>query len=136
MNTYPYSSFPFHANLTNIASGSRVTWDWARGGGLPLYFAYMRPKHRVPHRSLVLAMLASISALCLLNIGSGGYAAFGVIIPPFSLALYLAYAIAIASVLCSLLRTSPGLTMGEWSLGRYGSPVNVVALVYAPNAMV
>ncbi|EMR65328.1 putative amino acid permease protein [Eutypa lata UCREL1] len=118
----------FNVNLTNIASASRLTWAWARDGGLPAYFAYVHPRHRVPQRAIVLSMLI-VSALCLLNIGSGAYVAFGAIAALGSLALYLSYAIAIASILSSRLR-NPKLKLGEWNLGRYGVFVNSFALMY------
>lgn len=31
----------FNCNLASIASVSRLTWAWARDGGMPSYFAYV-----------------------------------------------------------------------------------------------
>ncbi|RYP00615.1 hypothetical protein DL763_000669 [Monosporascus cannonballus] len=87
----------FNTNLRNIASGSRLTWAWAKTAASRCVFTYMPPKQQVPHRSLALVTLTA-SALCLLSIG-GGYVAFGASIPLSSLALCLGYAIAITSVL-------------------------------------
>ncbi|KAI5456626.1 amino acid/polyamine transporter I [Mariannaea sp. PMI_226] len=118
----------FSVNLANIASVSRLTWAWARDGGMPAYFAYVSPKHRVPTRSIVLTVFL-VCALCLLNIGSTSYVAFGAITALSSLALYISYAIAISSILYSRFAPNP-VKLGEWNLGRYGLYINAFALVY------
>ncbi|KAH8714675.1 amino acid/polyamine transporter I [Ilyonectria robusta] len=118
----------FSVNLANIASVSRLTWAWSRDGGMPAYFAYVSPKHRVPIRSIVLTVFL-VCALCLLNIGSSSYVAFGAITSLSSMALYISYAIAISSILYARFN-SAGLKLGEWNLGRYGLYVNAFALVY------
>ena len=118
----------FSVNLANIASVSRLTWAWARDGGMPAYFAYVSPKHRVPIRSIVLTVFL-VCALCLLNIGSTAYVAFGAITSLSSVALYISYAIAISSMLYNRFATG-GVQLGEWNLGRYGVWVNSFALLY------
>lgn len=138
----------FAINLANIASVSRLTWAWARDGGLPKQLAYVcssnlqkpcrcsadsssqvDPKQRVPIRSIwVVVALACI--LCLLNIGSSSYVAFGAITALSSLALYTSYAIAIGSMLYARYSSTKGLQLGEWNLGRWGLAVNVFAIVY------
>ncbi|KAK7409672.1 hypothetical protein QQX98_008187 [Neonectria punicea] len=118
----------FSVNLANIASVSRLTWAWSRDGGMPAYFAYVSPKHRVPIRSIILTVFL-VCALCLLNIGSSSYVAFGAITSLSSMALYISYAIAISSILYARFN-SDGVKLGEWNLGRYGIYVNSFALVY------
>lgn len=118
----------FSVNLANIASVSRLTWAWARDGGMPVYFAHVNHKQHVPTRSIIMTVFL-VCALCLLNIGSGSYIAFGGITALSSLALYLSYAIAIASILYARYK-SDSLTLGEWNLGRYGASINAFALVY------
>ncbi|KAF5586352.1 GABA permease [Fusarium pseudocircinatum] len=118
----------FSVNLANIASVSRLTWAWSRDGGMPAYFAYVSPNHRVPTRSITLTVFL-VCALNLLNIGNTSYVAFGAITSLSSLALYLSYAIAIASIIYVRLSGS-NIKLGEWNLGRFGLPVNIFALVY------
>lgn len=118
----------FSVNLANIASVSRLTWAWARDGGMPAYFAYVNPKHRVPIRSIVLTVFL-VCALCLLNIGNSRYIAFGAITSLSSTALYISYVIAISSILYMRFTTN-GVRLGEWNLGRYGPYINAFALVY------
>lgn len=118
----------FSVNLANIASVSRLTWAWARDGGMPGYFAYVSPNHRVPVRSVILTVFL-VCALNLLNIGNTSYVAFGAITSLSSLALYISYAIAIASIIYVRLSGST-LKLGEWNLGRFGLAINTFALVY------
>ncbi|RDW72221.1 hypothetical protein BP5796_08255 [Coleophoma crateriformis] len=117
-----------NCTLACIASVSRLTWAWARDGGLFKYFAYVNPEHHVPIRAVALTVFL-ISALCLLNIGSTSYIAFGAITALSSMALYLSYAIAISSILYARW-SSTSLKLGEWNLGLYGVYINVFALIY------
>lgn len=118
----------FSVNLANIASVSRLTWAWARDGGMPAYFAYVSPKHRVPTRSIIFTVFL-VCSLCLLNIGSSSYIAFGAITSLSSMALYISYAIAISSILYIRFKAD-ALKLGEWNLGRYGVYINAFALIY------
>jgi choline transport protein len=118
----------FSSNLASIASVSRLTWAWSRDGGMPAYFAYVSPKHRVPIRS-VYSTVFLVCALNLLNIGNTSYVAFGAITSLSSLALYISYAIAIASIIYVRMSSS-AFKLGEWNLGRFGFAINVFALVY------
>lgn len=69
--------------------------------------------------------------LCLLNIGSSSYIAFGAITSLSSLALYASYFIAISSMLYARYSNGKGgLQLGEWNFGRWGPYINVFALVY------
>ncbi|KAH7254767.1 hypothetical protein FSOLCH5_011247 [Fusarium solani] len=118
----------FSVNLANIASVSRLTWAWARDGGMPAYFAYVSPNHRVPTRSIIFTVFL-VCALNLLNIGSSSYVAFGAITSLSSMALYISYAIAISSML--YVRFSGNtIKVGEWNLGAYGIYINSFALIY------
>jgi choline transport protein len=117
----------FSVNLANIASVSRLTWAWSRDGGMPAYFAHVDPRHRVPIRAIVVTVFL-VCALCLLNIGSSSYIAFGAITSLSSMALYISYAIAISSMLYA--RYAGNAKLGEWNLGRYGVYFNSFALVY------
>ncbi|KAK1531492.1 hypothetical protein CPAR01_11141 [Colletotrichum paranaense] len=119
----------FSVNLANIASVSRLTWAWSRDGGMPAYLAYVHPKHRVPIRAIIVTVFI-VCALCLLNIGSSSYVAFGAITSLSSMALYLSYAIAISSMLYARFSSKGGVELGEWNLGRFGLYINSFALVY------
>ncbi|KAK6821272.1 hypothetical protein PG987_015672 [Apiospora arundinis] len=123
------------SNLASIASVSRLSWAWARDGGLPIYFAYIDPKRHVPVRAVVLCVILT-SLLCLLNIGSSTYVVFNAITSLCSWALYLSYAICILSMVLARLEEGPNLKLGEWNPGRYGFAINSAALTYTLYMMV
>jgi len=65
--------------------------------------------------------------LALLNIGST--AAFGAFIALASLALFASYFIAISCMVSARCRKDP-IKFGQWTLGRWGMPINIFALIY------
>lgn len=130
-------------NLASIASVSRLTWAWARDGGLPQYFAYVcitdslfitpfliflqvSPRYRVPVRALWLPVFITMILACL-NIAST--AAFGAFIALSSMGLFASYMIAIGCMLYTRLTT--GVRLGGWNLGRWGVLINIYALLYS-----
>ena len=126
----------FWATLASIASVSRLTWAWARDGGLPRWFAFVHPKHLVPVRAIWLSLIV-VMLISLLNVGST--AAFGAITALSSFALYFSYAIAIASMLFTRWSSVHGgrsLELGAWNLGRYGVYINSFALTYTIYCMI
>lgn len=116
-----------------VSSVSRLTWAWARDGGLPQYFGHVDKNQRVPLRAVVLATIIA-ALLSLLNIGSSTYIAFSAIISLSTLAVYLSYAIVLACVLHA--RLNGRFVPGPWNLGRAGSVVNVLGLIYTIYIMV
>ena len=118
------------SSLGCVASVSRLTWAWARDGGLPKWFAQVNPKHRLPIRAIWLALSLNI-LLSLINIGST--AAYGAILSLATITLFSSYGIA---VLCMLLaryqhaRGKQTLELGEWNMSWYGKYVNAFALLY------
>jgi choline transport protein len=131
----------FCVTIASVASVSRLTWAWARDGGLPRWFAYVHPTHLVPVRAIWLGLII-VMLLSLLNIGST--TAFGAITALSSLALYFSYAIAISSMLYarwvsnhpSTNRKNEPLQLGAWNLGRFGVYINIFALTYTLYAMI
>ena len=47
----------FNSSLPTISTVSRLTWAWSRDGGLPAYFTYLDPKHRIPVWSVWLSVV-------------------------------------------------------------------------------
>jgi len=112
--------------IATIASTSRLTWAWARDGGLPKWFAYVDPKHCIPVRAIWLPV-ALVCILSLLNIAST--AAFSAIMALSSLGLFISYFLAIASILSARFGKTP-LRLGVWNMGRWGAAVNIFSLIY------
>lgn len=49
--------------MVTFSSTTRLTWAWARDGGLPQYFGFVDEKHRVPSRAIVLTSKQGVSQL-------------------------------------------------------------------------
>ncbi|KAJ0107334.1 hypothetical protein J7T55_015800 [Diaporthe amygdali] len=128
------SASPIVTTLLYATASTKATIVIISGdGGLPQYFGHVDAVQRVPLRAVVLATIIA-SLLSLLNIGSSTYIAFSAIISLSSLAVYLSYAIVLACLLYA--RLNGGFKPGPWNLGRAGSIVNMLGLVYTVYIMV
>ncbi|KAH7026622.1 amino acid/polyamine transporter I [Microdochium trichocladiopsis] len=121
------------AGMTVYSSASRLTWAWARDGGLPSYFGHVDAKTRVPLRAVLLTC-AIVVVLNFLNLGTETYVALGAITSLATLAIYFSYAIILSIVLYARLTT--GFQVGQWNLGRWGLPLNVYSLVHTLYTMI
>lgn len=123
--------------VASLASVSRITWAWARDGGLPRWFAQVHPKHRVPIRSLWLP-IGIVSLLALFTVGNTATATiFSAFTALSSLGLYSSYIIAISCILHARLtgrfgdHPTAAVRYGAWRLPRkVGVPMNIVALIW------
>ncbi|CAK4034326.1 amino acid permease [Lecanosticta acicola] len=117
------------ALLSGVASMSRLSWSWARDGGLPKVFAYVDAQKRVPARAVLFSSMLVV-LLSLVNIGST--VAMQVFISLSTIAMYLSYFIAILMMFLRRLSSSssPSPQLGPWTMGKLGMPVNIFALVY------
>ena len=118
------------SGLGGVASVSRLTWAWARDGGLPRWFAIVDAKHLLPVRAVWLALSINC-VLALLNVAST--AAYGAILSLATLALFVSYGIAFLTMLIARYRSHKGLAnleLGEWNMGGFGVYVNSFALLY------
>lgn len=113
--------------LATFSSTARLTWAWARDGGLPKYFGHVDGTHRVPTRAVTLTALL-VLFLALLNLGSETYTALGAITSLAVIGSYMSYAIILVLVIYT--RSTAGLELGPWNMGRFGLLVNVFALLY------
>ncbi|KAF7187752.1 putative amino-acid permease C15C4.04c [Pseudocercospora fuligena] len=120
---------PVYVNCGMAGTGtvSRLTWAWARDGGLHPWFAKVSPTLGVPIQAVVLVTVL-VMLLALLNLGPS--AAFGAIVALSSMAMYFSYFVAIACFVWARYRKGTDLKMGSWDLGRAGIWVNAYALLY------
>ncbi|KAJ0159097.1 Choline transport protein [Colletotrichum tanaceti] len=122
----------------SLASVSRITWAWARDGGLPRYFARVHPKHRVPIRSVWLPCII-VTCLSLFTVGNTATATvFSAFTALSSLGLYSSYIIAISCMLHARMTGRIGhgpeyqVQYGGWSLPKgWGLPINIYALLWS-----
>jgi choline transport protein len=108
-----------------IASTSRLTWAWSRDGALPKWFGYVDKRYRVPVRSLWFTVFL-VMLLCLLNIASA--IAINVVIALGTFGLFQSYFVAIGCMIYA--RATGRVEDAGWSLGRWGWPINVAAMIY------
>lgn len=136
--------------VNNVASASRQLYAFARDRGLPfspvlsyvsicgcnityvhvvsssLIRAKVKPGWAIPLNSILVCFIVTC-LLSLINIGST--VAFNAIVSLGAAALFSTYAISISCILIKRWRGEP-LQPRRWSLGRWGAPVNVAALMF------
>ncbi|KAJ6108284.1 hypothetical protein N7523_009607 [Penicillium sp. IBT 18751x] len=118
------------SNVGVVASVSRLTWAFARDGGLPFssYFAHVDRNHRVPKRAILLVS-GGVVVLSVINIASE--TALNAILALSTSSLFVSYLIPIVLMIIRRLDASRGpITFGPWNLGRYGMALNIYALAF------
>ncbi|KAI8937661.1 hypothetical protein NX059_005363 [Plenodomus lindquistii] len=121
------------ANVNFGASTARQTFAFARDNGLPFstWIAKVDTEKEIPtHAILVSSVIAAL--LALINIGST--TAFNAIVSLQVVSLMFTYTISISCVLYRRIKYPKLLPNARWSLGRWGVPINVIALSYASFA--
>ncbi|KAL3443948.1 amino acid/polyamine transporter I [Aspergillus insuetus] len=118
------------ALFNGLASVTRLTWAFARDNGLPFsdFFARVDSTSKIPLRALFLVS-SCIFVLSFIQIGST--AAFNAILSLSTLGLYISYLIPLILLVLKRL-TAPGdIPQGTFTLGRWGLPMNLIAIVFA-----
>jgi amino acid transporter len=111
--------------LSCVTSASRAVFSLARDRGMPMagFFARVSPTRGTPGPAIWAIVAATLVAMA----WSG---AVPIVTSLSTVALYLAYVIPVALGVRARWRGSAWPKAAEWSLGRYGSAVNVIAIVY------
>ncbi|KAL8882745.1 MAG: hypothetical protein Q9198_000309 [Flavoplaca austrocitrina] len=114
--------------VNNVASASRQLYAFARDRGLPCSstLSYVKPGWAIPLNSILVCFIVTC-LLSLINIGSA--VAFNAIVSLGAAALFSTYAISITCILIKRWRGEP-LRPRRWSLGKWGAPVNVAAMLF------
>ncbi|KAE8404883.1 amino acid transporter [Aspergillus pseudonomiae] len=120
----------FMITISCIASASRQTFAFARDNGLPFsaWLGAVHPTLHIPVNSVIITCAFSL-IMFLINIGSG--VAMNALLSLSTSPLMATYMISIACVIVRRITKSPPLPPSRWSLGRFGMPINILALVYA-----
>ncbi|KAH8594759.1 putative amino acid permease [Bisporella sp. PMI_857] len=116
------------SSLGVVASVSRLTWAFARDGGLPFpeFFAKIDGKHHVPFRAIGL-VCSTVVVLSLINVAST--TALTAMFALTTISLYISYIIPIACLIVKRYRKET-IVFGPWNLGRTGMAVNIYAVIY------
>ena len=113
--------------MSCMTTSSRLTWGFARDGGIPLssYFSHIDPYWKVPVRALWLqgATIGLIGVLYLF-----ATTVLDAVLSVSTIALTISYAMPILALLIvGRDKLPPG---GKFSLGKWGMPVNIISLIY------
>src|SRR5271155_3477088 len=141
-------------NITAVTTVSRETWAFARDGGLPFsrwmskvsFFCWKRAlgtrlltypqqvsrRYNSPLNAVYVTTFLSL-VLCLVNLGSN--VAFNIIISLNLVAFLVTYLLSIGCILWKRLQHEP-LPPAKFSLGRWGVPINIFAVLYSTLAIV
>ncbi|KAI8674397.1 hypothetical protein NCS57_00337000 [Fusarium keratoplasticum] len=116
----------FGQGISVLTSASRLTWGFARDGGLPYpsYFSYVDPTWKVPARALWLQCLI-ISLIGVLYLFSTTI--LTAVLAVSTIALTVSYAIPIVVLLVVGRDKLPPRT---FSLGKFGPVANYISVVY------
>ncbi|RLL97436.1 hypothetical protein CFD26_106440 [Aspergillus turcosus] len=118
----------FVSNIAVVASVSRLTWAFARDGGLPYskFFAKVDGKYHIPVRAVCLVCF-NVLLLSLINIAST--TALSAILALTTSSLSISYIIPIVMMAWKRLRKEP-ITFGPFTLGRWGLAINIYAIIF------
>jgi len=114
--------------IASLAAASRQLWAFARNGGVPFsrFFAPENLPFDIPLASICFSLIIPI-LIALINIGSASV--LGIILSIFNSALLGSYLITIACIMWHRLQ-GRRLPKARYSLGKWGSLVNGVALAF------
>jgi amino acid transporter len=112
--------------LSCITSASRALYSLARDEGTPWSSLLRRvnPKHGTPAQAIWSIVLASCAAMLWTK-------AIPVVTSLSTVALYLAYIMPVALGLRARRKGSDWPAAAVWSLGRFGEPINAIAIAFA-----
>ncbi|AHH16001.1 amino acid permease [Nocardia nova SH22a] len=110
-------------------AGSRLIFSMARDGRLPFAarLARVHPRFGTP---VLPAVVIGVLAVALLVVNLGNAALFATLASVCIVTLYVAYLLVTVPLLIRRLRGLPPAEPGLFSLGRFGIPVNLLAVVW------
>jgi amino acid transporter len=110
--------------LATMTSASRMIYAFARDGGLPFskIWAQVSPRFRTP--AYAIWGLTGFATVLTLSINL-----FSAVVSIATIAIYVSYGLPIAARLFSRVKRTGG-TLGPWNLGRFSTPIALIALVW------
>ncbi|KAF9895273.1 hypothetical protein FE257_000176 [Aspergillus nanangensis] len=118
------------ALFNGLASVTRLTWAFARDNGLPFsdFFVRVSPRYKIPIRALFL-VASVVIVISFIQIGST--AAFNAILSLSTMGLYISYLMPLIFLVLKRFTNPQAIPRGTFSLGKWGLPINLVAIVFA-----
>jgi amino acid transporter len=117
-------------NVGFQASVSRQTFAFARDRGLPFsnWIGHVNPKFHLPANAILLSATLSI-LVSLINLGSN--TAFNAILSLGAVAAMGTFCISTTCLVYRRIYAPDSLPKSQWSLGKWGLPVNTVGALYS-----
>ncbi len=118
------------SNITYLAAVTRDLFAFARDQGLPFsaWISKVDPKRNIPTNACI---VTSVISICLALIYIGSPVAFYAITSLLTVALLQCYCFSIGCLLWRRIRHPETLPPAQFSLGKFGIPVNAAAVSYA-----
>jgi len=119
----------FFCGMASVTANSRMIYAFSRDGAVPGHRIWHRinPRTRTPTNSVWFAVVAAaILGLPALYQSSSVSVAFFAIVSIGTVGLYIAYALPIYL----RLRAGSDFVPGPWTLGRWGKPIAIIAVVW------
>ncbi|KAF2224202.1 GABA permease-like protein [Elsinoe ampelina] len=115
--------------LSNQASTARTTFAFARDEGLPFskWIAHVHEGTRMPVNAIVLSSGITIALNALYLVST---AAFDAMLSLYGSAQLFSFTLAIACFAHRRITKPQTIKSARWSLGRWGLPINIAAVVY------
>ncbi|KAK5125390.1 hypothetical protein LTR85_000499 [Meristemomyces frigidus] len=124
----------FFCAVNQVTTSSRQIFAFARDKGLPfhVFLSRVRPGSGVPANSIYVTLVVTC-LIALVIIGST--TAFNIILSVSSTGLFTSYLIVISCMLVKRLR-GEAFPATQFSLGRFGIPINMIAIAFLALAFV
>ena len=121
------------SNITYLAAVTRDAFAFARDDGFPFsnWLSKVEPKRRIPQNAVI---MTSIISICLALIYIGSPVAFYAITSLLTVALLQCYCFSIGCLLWRRITHPETLPRASFSLGKFGIPLNIAAVLYAAFA--
>ncbi|KAI4246388.1 MAG: hypothetical protein L6R42_009932 [Xanthoria sp. 1 TBL-2021] len=118
--------------VTNMTTASRQLFSFARDRGTPFHTFFRRVVHDIPLNAII---TTSVFSILLISISFGSTIAFNQLTALGVVALLASYMISIGSMAWKRIHSQP-LLPSHFSLGRWGLPINMAALMFLVLAFV
>lgn len=118
------------SNITYLAAVSRDLYAFSRDQGLPFsgWISAVDKKRSIPRNACLVTCICSV---CLALIYLGSPVAFYAITSLLTVALLQCYCLSIGCLLWRRIRHPETLPRARFSLGKFGIPINALAVTYA-----